>query len=82
MFRHTSGERNADVVIVVLRVPVVAVHALGVEVTDVDQVAILRTGTKAFRLCRFVRGNPPDEYRGVYYHVRTPDVSGTCAKTA
>jgi len=40
LFRHTSGEKKADVAIRVPRVPIVDVRAIRVGIADIDELAI------------------------------------------
>lgn len=39
-FCNTSGKRDAEIAIPIVRLPPVAVHAIGVEIANIDEVAV------------------------------------------
>ncbi len=49
-FSNTSGKRNADIVIAIVRLPPVAVHAVSVEVADIHEVAVRLQRSVSFML--------------------------------
>ena len=46
--RNTSGKRNADIAIAIVGLPPVAVHAIRVEIAEIDEVAVRGTNISLY----------------------------------